>query len=99
MLIAIAGNRNPPDGMVSGSSVGAFVPGLSTLPFLWNVWRSLRTKRGAPVGNDPWEAFTLEWATSSPPPPENFAGPLPPIRSNRPVFDQRHPGYDKAGHG
>jgi len=41
------------------------------------------------VGDDPWEANTLEWATTSPPPPYNF-DTLPPVRSERPVFDLRH---------
>jgi cytochrome c oxidase subunit 1 len=73
------------------STVGAGLLGVSTLPFLWNVWRSLR--RGALAGDDPWGAGqTLEWATSSPPPPQNFDGPLPPIGSNRPVWDLRHAG-------
>jgi cytochrome c oxidase subunit 1 len=69
------------------SSVGAFLVGASTLPFLWNVYRSLR--RGAPAGADPWEGNSLEWSTSSPPPSHNFHE-LPPIRSERPTFDQRH---------
>jgi heme/copper-type cytochrome/quinol oxidase subunit 1 len=72
------------------SSVGAFLLGASTLPFLWNVWRSLRG-RGEPAGDDPWDGHTLEWATTSPPPPHNFERPLPPIRSNRPVWDANHP--------
>ncbi len=73
------------------SSVGAGLLGASTLPFLWNVWRTLR--RGAVAGDDPWAAGqTLEWATSSPPPPTNFDRPLPPIGSNRPVWDLRHAG-------
>ena len=71
------------------SSVGAAVLGASTLPFLWNAWRSW--KHGELAGDDPWGGHTLEWATSSPPPTENFTGPLPPIRSSRPVWDQRHP--------
>jgi cytochrome c oxidase subunit 1 len=72
------------------SSIGAFLLGASVLPFLWNVWRSLRG--GEPAAGDAWECGqTLEWATSSPPPPENFDGPLPPIRSNRPVWDLHHP--------
>jgi cytochrome c oxidase subunit I len=71
------------------SSIGAFLLGASTLPFLWNVWRSLR--HGDAAGSDAWESGqTLEWATPSPPPPENFDGPLPPIRSNRPVWDLHH---------
>ena len=79
------------DGFTAGnrlSSIGAFLLGVSTLVFLGNVWRSLR--RGEPAGDDPWGGHTLEWATTSPPPPGNFTGPLPPIRSNRPVFDARH---------
>ena len=77
------------------SSIGAFLLGASVLPFLYNAWRSWR--RGEPAGNDPWEAGqTLEWATSSPPPPHNFDGPLPPIRSNRPVWDLRHAGQRGA---
>ena len=45
--------------------------------------------RGQAAGDDPWEANTLEWATSSPPPPYNFDH-LPEIRSERPLFDLRH---------
>jgi cytochrome c oxidase subunit 1 len=69
------------------STVGAFLVGASTLPFLWNVYRSLR--KGAPAGADPWEGNSLEWSTSSPPPSHNFHE-LPPIRSERPTFDHRH---------
>jgi cytochrome c oxidase subunit 1 len=71
------------------STVGAALLGASTLPFLWNVWRTMR--RGAPAGDDPWGGHTLEWSTSSPPPVHNFEGELVPIRSNRPLWDQRHP--------
>ncbi len=72
------------------SSIGAFLLGASTLPFLWNAVQTLRGKLGTPAGRDPWGGQTLEWATLSPPPPENFDGPLPPIRSARPVWDLRH---------
>jgi cytochrome c oxidase subunit 1 len=68
------------------SSVGAFLVGASTLPFLWNVFWSLR--RGRPAPADPWEGNSLEWSTSSPPPSHNFHE-LPPIRSERPAFDHR----------
>ncbi len=71
------------------STVGAFLVGVSTLPFLWNVFVSLRSGRPAPA--DPWEGNSLEWATSSPPPHHNFHE-LPEIHSERPVFDLRHAG-------
>jgi heme/copper-type cytochrome/quinol oxidase subunit 1 len=58
------------------------------LVLVFNLVRSLR--RGAVAGDDPWEGYTLEWATSSPPPSHNFDGPLPPITSERPLFDLRH---------
>ncbi|MEJ7585162.1 MAG: cytochrome c oxidase subunit I, partial [Acidimicrobiales bacterium] len=48
------------------STVGSMLLGASTLPFLWNVWRSFR--KGERAGDDPWGGHTLEWATSSPPP-------------------------------
>jgi cytochrome c oxidase subunit 1 len=72
------------------STVGAFLLGASTLPFLWNAVQTLRGRLGRPAGPDPWGGHTLEWATSSPPSPENFDGPLPPIRSARPVWDLHH---------
>jgi cytochrome c oxidase subunit 1 len=69
------------------STAGAFLIAISILPFLWNVVATFIN--GEKVGDDPWEGNTLEWATSSPPPPHNF-DTLPPIRSERPVFDLRH---------
>jgi cytochrome c oxidase subunit 1 len=69
------------------ATIGGFLIAASVLPFLWNVFISLRNGRIA--GDDPWEANTLEWATSSPPPPYNFDH-LPEIRSERPLFDLRH---------
>jgi cytochrome c oxidase subunit I len=73
------------------ASIGGFIIAASMLPFLWNVFVSLRGGKAA--GDDPWEANTLEWATSSPPPPYNFDR-LPEIRSERPVFDARHGRLD-----
>ena len=70
------------------STVGAFIMGLGILVFLWNVVRSLRG--GKVAGDNPWDAFTLEWATSSPPAKENFAD-VPPVKSRRPVWDMNHP--------
>ncbi|MEO6123621.1 MAG: cytochrome c oxidase subunit I [Ilumatobacteraceae bacterium] len=78
------------------SSVGAFLLGASILPLLWNVWRSLR--RGEPAGNDPWDGQTLEWATTSPPPPHNFDEPLPPIHSSRPLWDLKYPEASSGTH-
>ncbi|MEA2735157.1 MAG: cytochrome c oxidase subunit, partial [Humisphaera sp.] len=70
------------------STVGAFLMGLGVLVFLWNIARTLRI--GKVAGDNPWDAFTLEWATTSPPPEENFAQ-VPEIRSRRPVWDMNHP--------
>ena len=69
------------------STIGAFTIAASVLPFLWNVFITLRGPRNAP--DDPWDANTLEWATTSPPPPYNFDS-LPAIRSERPLFDLKH---------
>ena len=43
-----------------------------------------------PAGDDPWGGYTLEWATTSPPPEHNFSS-MPRIRSERPAFDLHHP--------
>jgi cytochrome c oxidase subunit 1 len=56
------------------------------LLFFINIVLTLRKPRTAP--DDPWGANTLEWATTSPPPAHNFDA-LPPIRSDRPVYDLR----------
>jgi cytochrome c oxidase subunit 1 len=74
------------------ATVGGFMIASSMIPLLWNIFISLRA--GQPAGDDPWEANTLEWATSSPPPPYNFDR-LPEIRSERPLFDQR---YGRTSH-
>jgi cytochrome c oxidase subunit 1 len=55
------------------ASAGAALMTVSVLLFLLNVWRSRRA--GVPAGPDPWMAPTLEWSTSSPPPPYNFTHP------------------------
>jgi heme/copper-type cytochrome/quinol oxidase subunit 1 len=67
-------------------TAGAFLLGFSILIFLWNILVSWT--RGPRAGSDPWLANTLEWLTTSPPPPYNFAS-LPRIRSERPVRDLR----------
>ncbi|MGC9543532.1 cytochrome c oxidase subunit I [Streptomyces sp. UG1] len=78
------------------SSIGAFLLGLSTLPFLYNVWRTAHHGRRADR-NDPWGyGRSLEWATSCPPPRHNFTA-LPRIRSESPAFDLHHPDIAKEG--
>jgi heme/copper-type cytochrome/quinol oxidase subunit 1 len=70
------------------STVGAFILMFATAVFLVNAAASLR--RGERAGDNPWEAWTLEWATTSPPPSENFTR-LPEVRSRRPLWDLSHP--------
>jgi cytochrome c oxidase subunit I len=70
------------------SSIGAAILAASVVVFAWNVITSFM--RGPLAGDDPWDAWTLEWATSSPPPPENFVT-LPRATSKRPLWDRKHP--------
>lgn len=69
------------------ATAGSYTMLAGVILFAWNVLVS--GLHHAPVGDDPWEANSLEWATSSPPPEHNFTK-LPPIRSERPVWDLRH---------
>jgi cytochrome c oxidase subunit I len=71
------------------ATIGAFVLALGVVLFVVNLVTALRRRERA--GDDPWGGYTLEWITSSPPPEHNFHW-LPPIRSERPVFDWRHRG-------
>ena len=72
------------------STAGAFLLGASMLPFLWNVFVSMRFGVPADV-DDPWgHGNSLEWATSCPPPRHNFIE-LPRIRSIRPAFELHYP--------
>ncbi len=70
------------------SSLGVAVQAVGLLFFLWNFVSSLR--RGTPAGDDPWDAWTLEWSTTSPPPEYNFET-LPVVHSRRPLWDLKHP--------
>ena len=69
------------------ATIGAFMVAVGLMIFTGNILYSM--KRGEKAGDNPWDANTLEWATSSPPPPHNFDS-LPEIHSERPLFDQRH---------
>ncbi|MCZ2527013.1 aa3-type cytochrome oxidase subunit I [Streptomyces sp. HB2AG] len=72
------------------SSIGAFLLGLSMLPFFYNVWKTAKYAPKIEV-DDPWGyGRSLEWATSCPPPRHNFVT-LPRIRSESPAFDLHHP--------
>jgi cytochrome c oxidase subunit 1 len=78
------------------STMGAFITGISTLPFLWNVWKSYKFGKQVTV-NDPWGyGASLEWATSCPPPLRNFDS-MPRIRSERPAFDEKFPELAPGG--
>jgi len=65
------------------------------LIFVVNIARSLR--RGPLAGDDPWDAWTLEWATTSPPPPYNFEV-VPAVSSRRPLWDLKHPDDPDGPH-
>ena len=78
------------------SSIGAYIAGIGVLISVWNFFHSYR--HGELAGDNPWDGQTLEWACSSPPPEHNFEA-LPPIRSERPVWDANHPDMlTKVGH-
>jgi cytochrome c oxidase subunit 1 len=70
------------------ATVGAALQAIGFLFFAWNLVVSLRS--GAKAGDDPWDAWTLEWATSSPPPSYNFEV-VPEVHSRRPLWDLKHP--------
>jgi heme/copper-type cytochrome/quinol oxidase subunit 1 len=66
------------------ATVGAYIMAVGVILFVVNVFVSASTRE--PAGDDPWDAYSLEWATSSPPPEHNFHH-LPPIRSEVPLWD------------
>jgi cytochrome c oxidase subunit 1 len=68
-------------------SIGAFIQAIATAIFAVNlIWSYFR---GRKAGNDPWDGWTLEWATTSPPPAYNFEYD-PVVRSRRPLWDLKH---------
>lgn len=76
-------------------TIGAFIQAVGLLLLCYDVWRALR--HGSRAGDNPWDAWTLEWATSSPPPPHNFNA-LPPIVSARPLWDLQHGTSNEAAY-
>jgi cytochrome c oxidase subunit 1 len=70
------------------STLGALLQVPSFFLFVVNLLVSLRY--GRPAGDDPWNGWTLEWATTSPPPAYNFEV-VPAVRSHRPLWDLKHP--------
>jgi cytochrome c oxidase subunit I len=76
-------------------TVGAFIIALSILIFIVNYFRTMAQPMTAP--GDPWDGFTLEWMTSSPPPLANFGEVIPKVASPRPAWDLKHPESPDAG--
>jgi cytochrome c oxidase subunit 1 len=70
------------------ASLGVIPQIVGVFLFIINIVVSLR--RGTLAGDDPWDAWTLEWATTSPPPDYNFET-VPVVRSRRPLWDLKHP--------
>jgi heme/copper-type cytochrome/quinol oxidase subunit 1 len=70
------------------STIGAFVLAISVIIFAWNIIWSLKHGKKAP--DNPWNAWTLEWYTTSPPAVHNF-NLVPPVRGRRPLWDLAHP--------
>ncbi|MHB8990829.1 MAG: cytochrome c oxidase subunit I [Chloroflexota bacterium] len=70
------------------ATLGGYIIAASLLLFVWNFFKSIRGGRVA--GPDPWDGWTLEWATSSPPPEHNFDRQVP-VHSHRPLWDEKNP--------
>src|SRR3989441_3044386 len=69
-------------------TIGVFFQALGTVIFVTNLlWSYFK---GKAAGSDPWDAWTLEWSTPSPPPAYNFAV-IPTVKSRRPLWDLKHP--------
>jgi cytochrome c oxidase subunit 1 len=70
------------------TSFGVTIQMIAVAIFAYNVIHSVL--KGVRAGDDPWDGWTLEWATSSPPPEYNFEK-VPVVRSGRPLWDLKHP--------
>ena len=70
------------------SSVGGFIIAIGVLLFIYTVWYSGRNK--VTSGNDPWDARTLEWSISSPPPHYNFER-IPKVKYRDDFWYQKYP--------
>jgi heme/copper-type cytochrome/quinol oxidase subunit 1 len=78
------------------ASIGSYITGIGVLVTICNSIWSYRS--GEIAGDNPWDGQTLEWACASPPPDHNFEA-LPPIRSERPLWDANHPDMlTQVGH-
>jgi len=83
------------EGYNLASTIGSWVMAIGLLFFAWNVERTWR--KGKRVGNDPWQADTLEWYATSPPPAHNFDD-VPYVTSARPLYDLRRRLREKDGY-
>jgi cytochrome c oxidase subunit 1/cytochrome c oxidase subunit I+III len=80
-------------------TLGAYLFAVGVLLFVINVWRSARHGERAPA--NPWDAPSLEWATTSPPPAYNFAV-IPTVASRYPLWEDRltgHVGHSSTAEG
>src|SRR5699024_2128976 len=69
-------------------TLGAVLMFCGMAVFFWNIYSTLKKPRS--VGENPWNAWTLEWATPSPPALKNFEK-LPRVYSRRPLWDLNNP--------
>ncbi|HWU78247.1 MAG TPA: cytochrome o ubiquinol oxidase subunit I [Rhodanobacter sp.] len=80
------------------AAFGAFLILLGILAFVVQIYVSIRRRDELAVGNDPWGARTLEWSTSSPPPPYNFAF-IPLVHERDAWTDMKKHGYQRPLEG
>ncbi len=71
------------------ASIGAFMIAIGFALQCWQIYVSFRDRNQNRVGNDPWNARTLEWATHSPPPFYNFAQ-IPEVHERDAFWAMKH---------